>query len=111
MVPSHLVLRKILTELLNKNFIRISSSPIAAPILFVKKPGGGIHFYIDYQALNEITRKDHYLLPLIQETLRNLSKARWLTKFDINQAFYQVYIAKGEEWKIIFRMRYGLYEW
>ena len=71
-----LVLRKILIELLDKNFIRVSNSPTAAPILFVKKSGGGIYFYINYQALNEITRKDHYPLPLIRETLRNLSKAR-----------------------------------
>jgi hypothetical protein len=64
-----LVLRKTLTELLEKGFIRISNSPAAALILFVKKPSGGLRFCVDYRALNTISRKDRYPLPLIRETL------------------------------------------
>jgi hypothetical protein len=64
-----LVLRKTLTEYLNKGFIRVSSSLAAAPVLFVRKPGGGLRFCVDYHGLNKITRKDWYLLPLIYETL------------------------------------------
>ena len=64
-----LLLRKTLTEYLDKNFIRASSSSAAAPILFAKKPGGGLRFCVDYRALNVITRKDRYPLPLIRETL------------------------------------------
>lgn len=60
-----LVLRKTLNELLDKGFIRVSNSPAAAPVLFVKKPGGGLRFCCDYHALNRITRKDRYPLPLI----------------------------------------------
>jgi hypothetical protein len=71
-----LVLRKELTSLLKKGFIQVSSSPAAAPVLFAKKPGGGLHLYINYRALNKITKKDRYPLPLIQETLNNLSKAK-----------------------------------
>jgi hypothetical protein len=71
-----LVLRKTLTELLDKNFIRVSNSPTAAPVLFVKKPGGGLCFCIDYRGLNRITKKDRYLLLLIHEILRNISKAK-----------------------------------
>ena len=71
-----LVLRKTLTELLDKGFIRVSNSPVAAPILFVRKPGGGLRFCVDYRALNRITRKDRYPLPLIQEILRSLIEAR-----------------------------------
>ena len=50
-----LVLRKTLSELLDKGFIRVSSSPASAPILFVKKPGGGLRFCVDYRALNKLT--------------------------------------------------------
>jgi len=64
-----LILRKELTSLLNKGFIRISYSPVAAPVLFVRKPGGGLRFCVDYRVLNKITRKDRYPLPLIHETL------------------------------------------
>ena len=64
-----LVLRKTLTEYLDKGFVRASNSPAAAPVLFVRKPGGGLRFCVDYRGLNRITRKDHYPLPLIYETL------------------------------------------
>ena len=64
-----LLLRKTLTEYLDKNFIRISSSLAAAPVLFARKPSGGLRFCVDYRALNAITRKDRYPLPLIRETL------------------------------------------
>ena len=65
-----LVLRKTLTELLDKGFIRASNSPAAAPAIFVKKPGGGLRFCVDYRKLNAVTKKDRYPLLLIQETLR-----------------------------------------
>ena len=64
-----LVLRKTLTNLLDKEFIRVSNSPAAAPVLFVRKPGGGLRFCVDYRKLNAITKKDRYPLPLIKETL------------------------------------------
>ncbi len=50
-----LLLWKTLTEYLDKNFIRISSSLAAAPVLFTRKPSGGLWFYVDYRALNAIT--------------------------------------------------------
>lgn len=106
-----LILRKTLTELLDKNFIRASNSPASAPVLFVKKPGGGLRFCVDYRALNAITKKDRYPLPLITETLRSLSKAKWFTKVDVIAAFHKIRIKEGDEWKTAFRTRYGLYEW
>ena len=71
-----LILRKTLTELLDKRFIRVSNSLAAVPVLFVKKPGGGLRFYIDYRGLNKITRKNRYPLLLIYETLRNIGQAK-----------------------------------
>ncbi|KAF6515026.1 hypothetical protein HZS61_006160 [Fusarium oxysporum f. sp. conglutinans] len=53
-------LREWLDENLRKGFIRPSSSPVASPVLFVKKPGGGLRFCVDYRALNNITVKDRY---------------------------------------------------
>ncbi len=106
-----LVLRKTLIELLDKNFIRVSQSSAAAPVLFAKKPGGGLRFCVDYRALNAITQKDRYPLPLIRETFRLISKARWFTKLDIIVAFNKIRIAEGEEWKTAFRTRFGLFEW
>lgn len=106
-----LVLRKELTSLLDKGWIRVSNSPASAPILFAKKPGGGLWFCVDYRALNAITRKDRYPLPLITETLNNIGKAKWFTKLDVSAAFHKIRIASGDEWKTAFRTRFGLYEW
>ena len=92
-----LVLRKTLTNLLDKGFIRVSHSLTAAPVLFVRKPGGGLRFYIDYRTLDRITYKDRYPLPLIYNTLRNIGKAKWFTKIDIIAAFYKIRIAEGDE--------------
>jgi hypothetical protein len=92
-----LVLWKTLTDLLNKGFICVSSSPAAAPVLFVRKPGKGLRFCVDYQGLNRVTKKDRYLLPLIYKTLRNISKARWFTKLDVIVTFYKIRITKGDK--------------
>ena len=105
-----LVLRKTLTELLDKGFIRVSYSPIAAPVLFVRKLGGGLRFYVDYRSLNKITRKDRYPLPLIYETLRNIERVKQYTKLDVIAIFYKIRIIDGDEQKIAFRTRYSLYE-
>lgn len=106
-----LVLRKTLTELLEKEFIRVSKSPAAAPVLLVKKPGGGLRFCVDYRALNAITKKDRYPLPLINETLERIGKAKWFTKLDVIAAFHKIRVALGDEWLTAFRTRFGLFEW
>lgn len=106
-----LVLRRTLTDLLDKNFIRVSKSDAGAPVLFARKPSGGLRFCVDYRALNAMTKKDRYPLPLITETLRALSQALWFSKVDVSQAFHHIRIAQGEEWKTAFRTRYGSYEW
>ena len=85
-----LVLRKTLTEYLDKGFIRVSNSPAAAPVLFVRKPGGGLRFCVDYRGLNQITRKDRYPLPLIYETLQSIGRAKWFTKLDVVTTFYKI---------------------
>lgn len=106
-----LVLRKTLNELLDKGFIRVSNSPAGAPILFVKKPGGGLRFCVDYRALNAISKKDRYPLPLINDTLERITKATWFTKLDVIAAFHKIRIEEGSEWMTAFRTRYGLFEW
>ena len=97
-------------ENLSKGFIRASSSPAASPILFVKKNDGTLQLCVDYRGLNEGTIKNRYPLPLLQETLMRLSKARYFTCLDIRGAYNLVQLAEGEEWKTAFRTRYGLYE-
>ena len=106
-----LVLRKELTHYLDKGYIRASRSSAGAPVLFAKKPGGGLRFCVDYRALNEITKKDRYPLPLITETLNRIAKAKYLTKLDIILAFHKIRIEPGFEHMTAFRTRYGQFEW
>src|SRR5436853_7749446 len=81
-----------------------------SPILFVKKKDGSLRLCVDYRDLNEKTIKNRYPLPLIQETLMQLSKATYFTKLDIRGAYNLIRMAKGDEWKTAFRTRYGLFE-
>ena len=104
------VLKKFLDENLEKGFIRPSNSPAASPVLFARKPSGGLRLCVDYRALNAITVKNRYPLPLIQETLARICRAKRFTKLDIIAAFNKLRMAMWEEWKTAFRTRYGLYE-
>lgn len=104
------VLREWLQDNLAKGFIRPSTSPAASPVLFVKKSDGKLRLCMDYRALNAITVKNRYPIPLISETLDRLSQAKYFTKLDVISAFNRIRIHKGDEWKTAFRTRYGLFE-
>ena len=106
-----LILKEYIEENLSRGFIRHSSSPAGAPVLFVKKVDGSLRFCVDYCGLNEMTIKNRYPLPLIQETLARLQKAKWYTKLDLREGYYHLRIAKGDEWKTAFRTRYGHFEY
>ena len=76
-------LKEYLTENLYKGFIVASDAPFSSPILLIRKPNGGWRICIDYRKLNNITKKDRYLLPLIDETLTRLSRVKIFTKLDV----------------------------
>ncbi|SPC61388.1 related to pol protein [Ustilago sp. UG-2017b] len=104
-------LRRYLDENLEKGFIRPSKSPARSPVLFVPKKDGGLRLCVDYCGLNEITVKNRAPLPLIEEQLFLLRKARIYTKLDLRAAYNLIRIAKGDEWKTAFGTQLGLYEY
>ncbi|SOV08925.1 uncharacterized protein UDID_17787 [Ustilago sp. UG-2017a] len=104
-------LRRYLDENLKKGFIRPSKSPARSPVLFVPKKDGGLRLCVDYRGLNEITVKNRAPLPLIEEQLFLLRKARIYTKLDLRAAYNLIRIAKGDEWKTAFGTQLGLYEY
>jgi hypothetical protein len=67
------IIKQYLVNNLEKGFIILSQALYALPILFIKKPSGGLRFYIDFRKLNALTYKDRYPLPLINETLARIS--------------------------------------
>ena len=103
-------IRKGIEENLSKGFIRASSSSCASPILCVKKKDGSLCLCVDYRAFNDITIKDRYPLPRIEETLNQIRGAKYFTCLDLRSAYNLIRIKEGDEWKKAFRTRYGLFE-
>ncbi|XP_060103255.1 uncharacterized protein LOC132577484, partial [Heteronotia binoei] len=108
--PELAALRDFLDKNLKRGFIRPSTSPLSAPVLFVKKKSGELRLCNDYRALNKITIRDRYPLPLIPELLDRLKGAQIYTKLDLRGAYNLVRIRPGDEWKTAFGTRYGQYE-
>jgi hypothetical protein len=98
-------------ENLNKDFIIPSNTPFASPILIASKPDGELRFYMDYQKLNALTKKDRYPLPLIEEVFKRLSKAKIFTKLDIQQGFHRIRMSSESENLTTFRCRYRTYKY
>ena len=103
-------LRKQLTELLDAGYILPFKALYSAPILFQKKQDGSLHMCVDYRALNKVTVKNKYPVPLIQDMFERLCKATYLTKLDLRSGYWQVRIAEGDEPKTTYVTRYGSYE-
>jgi hypothetical protein len=76
-------LKEYLTENLWKEWIVPNGAKYSSPVLFAKKPNGGLRLYMDYRKLNARTRKNTYLLPLIKEILERINRARVYIKLDI----------------------------
>ena len=83
----------------------------AALVLLVKKQGGGLHFYVDYYALNVVTIKNWYPILLINKTLRKLTGAVYFKKLDIIATFNQMQIKEGQEWLTVFNTRHGQFKY
>ena len=96
---------------MDSGFIRASSAEGGAPVIFVKKPGGSLRFCVDYRALNSITEKDGYPLPLINDTLRDIASAKYVSKVDVISAFHRLRLKEGSEAHTVFRTHLGSYEW
>ncbi|GKB21619.1 putative reverse transcriptase domain-containing protein, partial [Tanacetum coccineum] len=99
-----------LQELLDKGFIRPSSSPWGAPILFVKKKDGSMRMCIDYRELNKVTLKNVYPLPRIDDLFDQLQGTRWFSKIDIRSGYHQLKVQEEDILKTAFRTRYWHYE-
>ncbi|XP_015941749.1 uncharacterized protein LOC107467224 [Arachis duranensis] len=104
-------LKKQLKDLLDVGFIRPSKAPYGAPVLFQKKHDGSLRLCIDYRALNKVTIKNKYPIPLIADLFDQLGRAKWFSKLYLRSGYHQVRIADGDEPKTTCVTRYGSYEW
>ncbi|GKF02899.1 putative reverse transcriptase domain-containing protein [Tanacetum coccineum] len=99
-----------LKELSDKGFIRPSSSPWGAPILFVKKKDGSFRMCIDYQELNKLMVKNRYSLPRIDDLFDQLQGSSVYSKIDLKSGYHQLRVREKDILKTVFRTRYGYYE-
>ncbi|GJS47840.1 putative reverse transcriptase domain-containing protein [Tanacetum coccineum] len=99
-----------LQELSDKGFIRPSSSPWGAPVLFVKKKDGSFRMCIDYRELNKLTVKNRYPLPRIDDLFDQLQGSSIYSKIDLRSGYHQLRVREQDIPKTAFRTRYGHYE-
>ncbi|GJZ21127.1 putative reverse transcriptase domain-containing protein [Tanacetum coccineum] len=99
-----------LQELSDKGFIRPSSSPWGAPVLFVKKKDGSFRMCIDYRELNKLTVKNRYPLPRIDDLFDQLQGSSIYSKIDLRSGYHQLRVREQDIPKMAFRTRYGHYE-
>jgi hypothetical protein len=100
-----------LQDLLEKGFIRPSSSPWGCPTIFVKKKDQTLRMCVDYRPLNEVTVKNKYPLPRIDILFDQLIGARVFSKIDLRSGYHQIRIRPIDIPKTAFTTRYGLFEY
>ena len=98
------------TNLAN-GFIRAFMSSAGAPILFHRKSDGFLRLCVNYRSLNNLTIKNQYPLPLIEESPDRLGRTRRFIQLDLTNAYHWMRICKGNEWKTAFRTQYIHFEY
>ena len=96
-------------ELMSKGFVRPSTSPWGASILFVKKNDGSLRLCIDYRELNKVTIRNQYPFPRIDDLFDQLQGARVFLKIDLRSGYHQLKIRSEDVPKTAFKTRYGHY--
>eukprot|EP00731_Ephydatia_muelleri_P039166 Em1164g1a len=95
-------LKEMLRDMLEKNAIEHSDSPWSSPIVLVKKKDGTTRFCVDYRKVNEVTRKDAYPLPRVDDTLDTLAGSKFFSTLDLTTGYWQVEVAPEDQPKTAF---------
>jgi hypothetical protein len=104
-------LKEQLQELLDKRYIQPSASPWGAPVIFIPKKDGTQRMYVDYHSINEVTIKNKYPLPRIDDLVDQLKGACVFSKIDLRSGYHQLKIRDTDIPKTAFITPYGLYEY
>ena len=109
-LPQRDEIKKLLTEMQEKNIIAPSKSPWASPIVLVPKKDGSLRFCVDYRKVNEITHKDAYPIPRIDDTLDTLAGSVCFSTLDLKSGYWQVEVDPQHREKTAFCTHEGLFQ-
>ena len=110
-LAKRLVVEQEVEKMLQLGVIRPSQSEWASPITLVPKPDGSVRFCVDYRALNDITIKDRYPLPLVQDIFDTLKGSTIFSTLDLASGYWQLPVEEGSIHKTAFVCHCGTYEW
>ena len=103
-------MQRTVNDLVAQGVIELSDSPWSSAVVLVKKKDGTQRFCVDYRALNDVTVKDSYPLPRIDDTLDALVGARWFSTLDMKSGYHQVEMAEVDKPKPAFSFGQGLWQ-
>ncbi|XP_065435190.1 uncharacterized protein LOC135977995 [Chrysemys picta bellii] len=103
--------KKHILDLVTQGVLKESHSPWASPAVIVIKKDGGVRFCCDYRKLNEVTHKDAYPLPRVEESLDALGSARVFSTLDLTSGYFQVAVEERDREKTAVTTPFGLFEW
>ena len=103
--------QKAIQDMHKQGIIEPSRSPWGSPIVLVKKKDGSYRFCVDYQKLNEITKKDSYPLPRINDSLETLAGMQWFYTLDLQSSYWQVKMDENAKEKTAFSAGAGLWQY
>lgn len=109
--PEHLLIKQFVEDGLRDGVIEESSSPWSSPLLLVKKADGSNRVCVDYRKLNELTTKNAYPLPRINNTYQFLSGANFFSTIDLKSGFWQIQMDREDKGKTAFTCRLGHFQW
>lgn len=103
------LLEKKIDKLLSTDVIEECESPWAAPVVLVPKPNGDVRLCVDYRRLNEVTVKDKYPMPRMEDLLHTAKNTKYMTTLDLRSGYHQVPVRECDREKTAFISPTGMY--